>query len=711
MKRNYKALVLLLLLAFASCSFTTKTFSDPDKDKLLVQVITFVLQQGHFDPIAMDDTFSQELFAGYLESLDPTKRYFYESDYKDFEKFKTTLDDQLKVSDITFFNITHERLMQRIAEAKVMYRDVLSEPFDYSEEEVFDTDYEKSPYAKNKKELKERWRQQLKFSALSYYDDIYTEEKQKKEKDASYVMKIESQIEEEAREATLKSMDIYFNDNLEDVKREEWFAIYIDAIVGEFDPHTYYLAPKNKEDFDERMSGKLEGIGAQLQKRMDYIKITGLISGGPAWRSKELEVEDVILKVKQENEEFPVDLVGMRISDAIKYIKGPKDTKVTLTIKKVDGTIKDVTLVRDVVEINETYAKASVVKKDGIKFGIINLPSFYVDFEDYKKLNAAADVKRQIENLKAEGMQGLILDLRDNGGGSLPTVVDMAGLFIKDGPIVQVRSTGEPKEVLSDRDKSITWDGPLVILVNELSASASEIMAAAMQDYKRAIIIGSKQTYGKGTVQNVLNLNNLVRNNTSGDLGALALTTQKYYRISGGSVQLEGVKSDVKVPGKFSFIEVGEKDKSNALPWDEIDSASYTAWDNHFDYEETIRKSNERMAKNTQLKLIEDNARWVKNQIDETVFPLNYAKYKERLTLNDEESKRFDEMAKYQTNLTFESPAYEKELFNNDTSSLKEKRDRWHATLSQDVYIEEALNVLQDLKTSYNIKKVAKVKE
>ncbi|WP_238987291.1 carboxy terminal-processing peptidase [Confluentibacter flavum] len=711
LKRNYKALVLLLLLAFASCSFTTKTFSDPDKDKLLVQVITFVLQQGHFDPIAMDDEFSKELFSNFLESLDPTKRYFYESDYKDFEKFKTTIDDQLKVSDITFFNITHERLMQRISEAKGIYREVLSEPFDYSKEEVFDTDYENSAFAKNKKELKERWKQQLKFSALSYYDDIYTEEKQKKEKDASYVMKTESQIEKEAREATLKSMDIFFNDNLEDFKREDWFATYIDAIVGEFDPHTYYLAPKNKEDFDERMSGKLEGIGAQLQKRMDYIKIIGLISGGPAWRSKELEVEDVILKVKQENEEFPVDIVGMRINDAIKYIKGPKDTKVTLTIKKVDGTIKDVTLVRDVIEINETYAKASVVKKDGVKFGVINLPSFYVDFEDYKKLNAAADVKRQIENLKAEGMEGLILDLRDNGGGSLPTVVDMAGLFIKDGPIVQVRSTGEPKEVLRDRDKSITWDGPLVILVNELSASASEIMAAAMQDYKRAIIIGSKQTYGKGTVQNVLNLNNLVRNNASGDLGALALTTQKYYRISGGSVQLEGVKSDVKVPDKFSFIEVGEKDKSNALPWDEIDSADYATWDNYFDYEETIKKSNERMTKNKQLKLIEDNAKWVKSQIDETVYPLNYSKYKEKLTLNDEESKRFDEMTKYQTNLTFESPAYEKELFNDDITSLKEKRDRWHLTLSQDVYIEEALNVLQDLKISYNIKKIATVKE
>ncbi|MGE5943283.1 MAG: carboxy terminal-processing peptidase, partial [Flavobacteriales bacterium] len=589
--------------------------------------------------------------------------------------------------------------------------ELLSQPFDFSKEEVFDTDYENSPFAKNKKELKERWRQQLKFSALSYYDDIYTEEKQKKEKDPSYVMKTESQIELEAREATLKSMDVYFNDNLEDLKREDWFATYIDAIVGEFDPHTYYLAPKNKEDFDERMSGKLEGIGAQLQKRMDYIKIIALISGGPAWRSKELEVEDVILKVKQENEEFPVDLVGMRIDDAIKYIKGPKGTKVTLTIKKVDGTIKEITLVRDVIEINETYAKASVVKKDGVKFGVINLPSFYVDFDDYKKLNAAVDVKRQIENLKEEGMEGLILDLRDNGGGSLPAVVDMAGLFIKDGPIVQVRSTGEPKEVLRDRDKSITWDGPLVILVNELSASASEIMAAAMQDYKRAIIIGSKQTYGKGTVQNVLNLNNLVRNNSSGDLGALALTTQKYYRISGGSVQLEGVKSDVKVPDKFSFIEVGEKDKSNALPWDEIDSAEYTTWDNHFDYEETIKRSNTRMAKNTQLKLIEENAKWLKSKIDETVFPLSYAKYKEKLTLNDQESKHFDDMTKYQTNLTFESPAYEKALFNNDTSNLKEKRDRWHATLSQDVYIEEALNVLQDLKTSYNIKKIATVKE
>ncbi|MEP1490075.1 MAG: carboxy terminal-processing peptidase [Algibacter sp.] len=711
MKKNFKILMLVLLLAFASCSFTSKTFDDPDKDKLLIQVITYVLQQGHFDPITMNDAFSEELFSDYIGSIDPVKRYFYDSDYKDFEKFKLSIDDQLKALDITFFNVTHERMLQRIAEAQEIYKDVLSKPFDYTIDETFETDYDKGTYVKNKKQMKERWRKQLKFSTLSNYDDIKVQEKQAKENDAAYVVKTDEAIEIEAREATLKSLNIYFNDNVNDLKREDWFALYVNAIVEEFDPHTYYLAPKSKEDFDQRMSGKLEGIGARLQKRMDYIKIVELISGGPAWRSQKLEVEDVILKVKQEDEEFPVDIVGMRINDAIKYIKGPKGTKVTLTIKKVDGTIKDIDIIRDVVELGETYAKASMVEKNKKKFGVINLPAFYVDFDDYKNLNAATDVKKEIEGLKEEGMEGLVLDLRNNGGGSLPTVVDMAGLFIKEGPIVQVRSTGSPKEVLKDRDQSIVWDGPLVILVNELSASASEIMAAAMQDYKRAIVIGSKQTYGKGTVQNVYNLNNLVRNNTSGDLGALAFTTQKYYRINGGSVQLEGVKSDVNVPGRFSFIDVGEKEKENPLPWDEIDAADYEVWDSYFDYDQTISKSKERMSKNNQLKLIEANAKWVKSKIDETLVSLNYEKYKASLDLNEEEAKQFDDISSYKTNLSFESLAYEKKLFVSDTTDLKEKRDRWHESLSKDVYIEEALNVLEDLKMSYSIKKVAKIKD
>ncbi len=710
MKKNLKVLLLVLLLAFASCSFTSKSFDDPDKDKLLIQVITYVLQQGHFDPIKLNDEFSKEFFDDYMERIDPVKRYFYESDYKEFEKYKTDIDDQLRAYDITFFNVVHERMLERIEEAKSTYKTVLSQPFDYTKDETFDTDNDKMIFVKTKKQMEERWRKQLKFSTLSNYDDIYEQERSAKEKDPSYVMKTDAEIEKEARETTLRSIDIYFNDSIDDLTREDWFSSYVNVIVEEFDPHTYYLAPKGKEDFDQQMSGKLEGIGARLQKRLGYIKVVELISGGPAWRSQLLEVEDLILKVKQENEQFPVDIVGMRISDAIKYIKGPKGTKVTLTIKKVDGTIKDITITRDIVEIGETYAKSSIVEKDQKKFGIINLPRFYVDFKEYKKLNAAKDVKKEIERLKSEGMQGLILDLRNNGGGSLPTVVEMAGLFIKEGPIVQVRSTGAPKETLEDTDRSISWDGPLVVLVNELSASASEIMAAAMQDYKRAVIIGSKQTYGKGTVQNVYNLNNLVRNNTNGDLGALAFTTQKYYRINGGSVQLEGVKSDVKLPGRFSFIDIGEKEKDNPLPYDEIGSANYEVWNKYFGYEEAIRKSNMRMKHNFQLKLIEDNAKWVKSKIDETLFSLNYKEYKKQLELNDKEAERFEAISDYTTNLTFGPLEYEKKLFEKDTTNLQEKRERWYKSLSKDVYVEEAIHVLEDLKTAADIKKVAKVK-
>ena len=704
MKRNYKILVLVLLLAFASCSFTTKTFEDPDKDKLLIQVITYVLQRGHFDPKEINDDFSAEVFADYLDQLDPLKRYFYKSDIEEFEAFKFQLDDQLKEYDISFFNLTHDRLVQRIEESKAIYKEVLDTPFDYSIDEEFNSDYENIGYVKNKKQMKERWRQQLKFSNLVNYDDLMSAQETSEEK------KTLTEIEAEARAETLKSIDLYYNDYIDDPDRQDWFSMYINAIVEEFDPHTNYFAPEDKENFNQQMSGKLEGIGARLSKRMDNTKIVELISGGPAWRGNELEVGDIIMKVRQEDEEEPVNIVGMRLDDAIKLIKGPKGTTVILTVKKVDGTIEDISITRDVVEIEETYAKSSIVEKNNRRFGVINLPKFYVDFEDYKSRNAASDIKQEIERLKAEGMEGLVLDLRNNGGGSLPVVVDIAGMFIKEGPIVQVRATGEPKEVLKDKDKSIVWDGPLVIMVNELSASASEILAAAMQDYKRAIVIGSKQTYGKGTVQNFLDLNNMVRNNKNGDLGALKLTTQKFYRINGGSTQLEGVKSDVVVLDRYSFIDVGEKDQKNPLPWDKIDSVDYTFWDGYFDYNETIENSTQRMNANEQLKLIGENAKWIKTRMDENIHSLNYKKYKAQLELNEEEAKRFDKISEYQSNLTFESLPYEKELFKTDTI-LKEKRDRWHKSLSQDVYVEEAINVLEDLKMSYAIKKVANVKD
>lgn len=699
MKKNSILLLLALLLAFASCSFTTKTFNDPDKDKLLIQLITYVLEQGHFDPKTIDDEFSVNVFDSYLTQLDPYKRYFYESDIKEFSKYQNDIDNQIKDYDLSFFNLTHSRLLERIEETKAMYQEVLSQPFNYDLEETFSSDYEKLDYVKNKKQMRERWRQQLKFSTIANYDDLLMLQEKG---DDSEEMKSISELEVESRETTLKQLDELY-EFIDDRERKDWFSVYVNAIVEEFDPHTFYFAPEDKDRFDVAMSGNFEGIGARLQKRLDGIVVNEIISGGPAWRQNELEVGDQILKVRQENEPEAVNVVGMKLDDAIKFIKGPKGTKVTLSLKKVDGTMADVTITRDVVELEETYAKSSTVIKEDKKFGVINLPKFYVDFTDYKKRNAASDIRLEIERLKKENIEGLVLDLRNNGGGSLQTVVDIVGLFIKEGPVVQVKTAGEPKEILRDKDRSIVWDGPLVILVNELSASASEILAAAMQDYKRAIVIGSKQTYGKGTVQNVLDLNRMVRSNSSGDMGALKFTTQKFYRINGGSTQLEGVKSDVIVPDRYSYIDIGEKDQNNPLPWDKISPVDYNIWDGYFDYESTIQKSTERMAVNEQLKLIDANAQWVKQIRDRENFSLNYNQYKEELKRNEEEALRFDKIGEYRNNLSFVSLPYEIDLMSKD-SVLKQKRDRWHETLAKDVYVEEAVNVLFDLKMAQPIK-------
>ena len=700
MRRNRIYLVTLLIFAMVSCSFAKKSFDDPGKDKTLVDLISYVLGRWHFNPQDINDDFSENVYNDFIGAIDPMKRYFLASDIEEFSKYKDKIDDEIREPGVQFFSLVYNRLIQRMEESKKFHKELLEKPFDFTIDETIDRDYEKLEFAKNVAELKDRWRKELKFSTLANYDIKLEVQENKKKEDASYKVKDAATLEKEARESTSKTYDEFF-DLMDDLERKDWFSIYVNAIVEEFDPHTSYLAPQDKDRFDMNMSGTLEGIGARLQKRTEGAKIFEVISGGPAWRSKKIEAGDVILKVAQEGEE-PVDIVGMRLDDAVKLIKGPKGTKVTLTVKKVDGSIEIITIKRDLVEIEETYAKSAVVKKGERTFGIINLPKFYVDFENYNNRNAASDVKKEIERLKDQGMEGLVLDLRNNGGGSLKTVVDMAGFFIKDGPIVQVKSSVDGKEILRDEDSRIQWDGPLVVLVNELSASASEILAAALQDYKRAIVIGSKQTYGKGTVQNIVDLNRFVRGG-EGNIGALKLTTQKFYRINGGSTQLEGVKSDVVVVDRFSFIDVGEKDQENPLPWDQIDPASYELWDGYIDYEETIEKSKERMANNSQLKLIEENAKWIKKRQDENVYPLNYAEYKKESDADEEYAKRFKAISDYDTKLVFTSLPYEQLLMQKD-SSLQGKRQAWHEELSKDVYVEEAINVLGDIQIN-NIKK------
>lgn len=707
MKKNFKILFLAVFVAAASCSFTTKEFDNPDKDKLLVDLITYVLQKGHYDPMEMDDEFSKAIFEDFITGLDPIKRYFLASDIEEFSVYETLIDDQLKEKDLTFFNVVYGRFVERMSAAKGIYEEVLKTPFDYSKDEVINVDYDHLGYTTNTTELIDRWRWQLKFTTISNYYDLVQEknsslerEKEAAEKGEEYTPSENEQLslaelEEKARNSTRNSFKEYF-DFSEDLERKDYFAVFLTTVVEEFDPHTNYFAPPDRDRFDLRMSGKLEGIGARLQKKNDYINVVEIIGGGPAWRGEHIEVGDIILKVKQEDEVEAVSVIGMRIDDAVKLIKGPKGTKVTLTVKRVDGTIEEETITRDIVELEETYAKSTVIEKDEKKYGLIHLPQFYFDMENYKERNAASDVRKEVEKLKEEGVSGLVLDLRDNGGGSLKTAVDIGGLFIKEGPIVQVASRGGRKEVLRDKNDEVVWDGPLVILVNELSASASEILAAAMQDYKRAVIVGSEQTYGKGTVQNLIDLNQWLRNNDMGDMGALKLTTQKFYRVNGGSTQLEGVKSDVVMADRYSYVDIGEHDYDNPMPYDMIEPAEYEIWSEYNTIDEAIKKSNDRIKQNEQLALIEQNAVWIKSKRDEMEVNLNFANYSADIEGRKEEGKRFDTLGEYDNKLKYRSLPYELNLMKQDTT-LQEKRKRWHTNLSKDIYVEEAVNVLDDL--------------
>jgi carboxyl-terminal processing protease len=677
-----------------------------------------VIEKGHYSPADIDDNFSKSLYKEYIKSLDPTKRFFLQSDIDEFSEYEIDLDDQIKNKELTFFDLTHSRLKQRIEESKSYYKSILSQPFDFKVEEEFNSDFEKLPFANSVSELKEKWRKQLKLSVLSSLTDrlkleedikngVVKEKKdslsaKKSEKPIDKTPKTFEQIEKETRESSLKSMNEFFS-LIDDMKREEWFSIFVNSIAERFDPHTSYFAAEDKERFDVSMSGKFFGIGARLQKKNDFTEITELISGGPAWRGKELEVGDIFLKVGQGDKD-PVDVVGMKIDDVVKKIKGPKGTEVRLTVKKTDGTIKVITLIRDEIEIEETYLKSSVVEKNGFKYGIIYLPKFYIDFENADSRDAGKDMAIEVDRLKKEGVNGIVLDVRDDGGGSLKTVVDIAGLFIEQGPIVQIKSATGQKEVLYDRDKKVQWDGPLVIMINNFSASASEILAAAIQDYKRGVIIGSKQSYGKGTVQNIIDLNQFIRNSKLGDLGALKTTTQKFYRINGGSTQLEGVRSDVVMPDKYSYIKMGERDIDNAMPWDKIDAADYNVWNKTNNISTAIENSKKRLAENNQFKLIDENAKWINERSEDYVYNLQIDKFKSEQKLLEETSKKYKAVLDYQNQLTFNSLPYENELMKTD-SALKEKRQRWHEGLAKDIYVDEALNVLGDLQSKEMAKK------
>lgn len=695
-KENYRkisVLVVVVLLAAFTISFTINRQQDPEKDKVLISLLKFALTKGHYQPKDFNDALSEKIYNDFIKNFDPRKRYFMQSDLDEFSKYKFAIDDQINNEDLTFFRLVNSRFEKRLKEVNGFYKELLKSPFDFNIDESISIKYEDLTYSKTDAERIKSWQKEFKLNVISRLNDRLEVEKDKLKNDKNYQEKSFDDLEIEARDATLKSMEEFFMRMFE-LTEEDAFSTFLNTITLEFDPHTDYLAPQDKKRFDITMAGKLEGIGARLQSKNDLTKIVEIISGGPAWKKGELEVGDMILKVAQGNEE-PKDIVGMRLDDAVELIKGKKGTEVKLTIKKIDGSIKVISIIRDVVELEETFAKSAIVEKNGDKFGIIELPKFYIDFSEKDSRNSATDMEKQIAYLKQENVHGILIDLRNNGGGSLSTAIDIAGLFIKSGPVVQVRYRNEKALVQEDKNKKIQWEGSLVILVNELSASASEIFAAAMQDYNRAVIVGSKQTFGKGTVQNILTLNNYV--NYPEDLGALKMTIQKFYRVNGGSTQLKGVSSDVALPDRYTFMDIGERDEENPLAWDKINPAVYTPWDGYANFDEVVNQSKIRVQNNSYFNLANQNAKWLKQQQLTTNISLNFKNFKKNLDENIQESKKFEKLNDFKDKLDFKSPAYEFADLEKD-SILAQKRTEWHKNLAKDAYVDEALNILSQLK-------------
>ncbi len=695
----------LLVSSLQASNFDFNTYNDPEKDRVIIYVLKNILTRGHYVVKNMNDDFSEMVYEGFITSLDPNKRYFTQKDLKEFSQYKYQIDNQLKNDDITFYKLVYNRFLEKIKNAKSNYSQILDNEFNFNKKEEIDIDYEKVPFAKNENELIDYWRKQLKLQTLGRIQQKINLQEEKSKNKKNFKKKSFKELEKEARDEVHKNMDELYM-RIEELEHQDWFSTFLNSVVGAFDPHTTYMDPSIKEKFDQDMSGKLEGIGARLQKKGIYTHIFELVSGGPAWKQGGLEPGDIILKVAQ-GEEEPLDIVGMRLDDAIKFIKGKKGTEVRLTVeKKIDGSIKVISIIRDVVELEETFVKSSVVEMNNNKYAIIDLPKFYIDFNEQSYRDSAKDMEKEIDRLKNEGVNGLIIDLRNNGGGSLKTAIEIVGLFIEKGPVVQVKYRGENPIIKNDNDPKIKWDGKLVVLVNELSASASEIFAAAMQDYKRAVIIGGNQTYGKGTVQNILPINQFYPNYQK-DLGFLKMTIQKFYRVNGGSTQKEGVYSDIAIPSRYSYMKFGERDLDGALAWDKVPQAKYVPTNIYANFRDVVYNSKQRISKDPKYKLINDYAKWLKKNQDDTSYSLHYDRFVQEAKKREEQAKRFNSVFEYQSDLTFDSPLYEKSMLSTNPN-LGDKRKAWHQNLAKDLYISEALNVLDELKLRTAVELVRK---
>ena len=699
-------IVILVLATGSFVAFKTLAFNGnpPTKYELILQNVGKMLEDNHYSPKNINDNFSIEVFKKYLGEVDPEKDVLLQTDITGLKKYETRIDDEiLGKSSVQFVPAVNLVYNKRIAETEVIYKEILATPFDFSKDETVSMDYDKMNFPATEGERREAWRKRLKYMTLERYSDLLDQQATAKDK-PGYVAKTNEELEKEARAKTMKVMERYYNRIKFKMTDDERFNEYVETIVQSMDPHTDYFPPVEKRYFDEQMSGHFFGIGASLHDEEGNIKISTLITGSPAWKSGEINVGDIIMKVGQGNQE-PVDLTGYAVEDAVKIIRGAKGTEVRLTVRKTDGTVKTVSIIRDEIVQDETFARSVVVNSDKGKIGYIFLPEFYADFRDPKGNRCSIDVARELVKLKEQKVDGVVLDLRTNGGGSLYDVVQMVGLFIDQGPVVQVKDRDGKPQVLSDRDKSVLYDGPLAVMVNEFSASASEIFAAAIQDYKRGVIIGSTSTYGKGTVQRNIGLegSGFGVNEDNSTLGTVKLTLQKFYRINGGSTQLRGVSSDVVLPDLYEFSKSREKDQPDALPWDEIAKVDFTTWKYAYDINNIRISSNERIKTNTTFNQIEKDAEWL-NKLNDKQYPLNLEKYKEEQKEIKATVKQIEKLSKLTEPMKIETLPQDAGKYSTEKDKDKgERYKQWVESRKTDIYLKEAVNVLDDMVSQKNL--------
>ncbi|HRW99577.1 MAG TPA: carboxy terminal-processing peptidase, partial [Cyclobacteriaceae bacterium] len=554
------AVQLSILVHAAKLVSDTTTLKPKEVYGKEARVISYILDNNHYRRIKLNDSLSSAILDKYLEDLDNNKTYFLASDVKAFDKYRYSIDDMTREEDVSpayaIYDVFQKRYHERM---DYVMNDLIHRKFDYTEDEYYETDREKEPWANSIDELNDLWRKIIKSQALG--------------------LKLAGKNETEIVDA-LKRRYERFIKNIDQFNSEDVFSLYMNSITEAYDPHTNYLSPKASDLFKQSMSLSLEGIGARLQTDNDFTKVFEVLPGGPAEKSGKIHANDLITAVGQGDDGEMVDVVGWRVDEVVKLIKGPKGTTVRLQVLPaetgVNGPSQEVVLVREKIKLEDQAAKKNVINyKSGdrnMKLGVISLPTFYMDFDAYQKgdpnyRSTTRDVKKLIQELQAEGVDGLVMDLRNNGGGSLAEAIDLTGLFIKDGPVVQVKNSINKVEIGMDDDKGILYNGPLVVMTNRFSASASEIFAGAIQDYHRGVIVG-ESTYGKGTVQTVLDLGRFI--NDKEEVGELKLTFQKFYRVTGSSTQNKGVTPDIILPSALSSEQYGESSNLSALPWDVI---------------------------------------------------------------------------------------------------------------------------------------------